>query len=209
MERTVFQILFNLNHHLFFAVLVEWGSPLQLSDLMAAWQSELLGVWLIVFKYDGGSRWWLWWDTRELPAVSKLWNLMIISFSCKGHLPADKVTGPCFFLFGTDTTWKQFMDLAFLVAFYSDSDWCSAVYVFGLFVMVFSSRTTGWYITGNYHLHVFNWLIKMLRILYWTLTCPNLWKQYQFDQLFKFLLLFLFIWRFQVFFFFFFFYDES
>ncbi|KAJ6952865.1 hypothetical protein NC653_041878 [Populus alba x Populus x berolinensis] len=25
-------------------LLVEWGSPLQLSDLMAAWQSELLGV---------------------------------------------------------------------------------------------------------------------------------------------------------------------
>jgi hypothetical protein len=42
-ERVVFEILFNLNHQLFFS-LVEWGSPLQLSDLMAAWQSELLGI---------------------------------------------------------------------------------------------------------------------------------------------------------------------
>jgi hypothetical protein len=80
-------------------------------------------------------------SSLQFPSCGIWWSH--ISFSYKGHLPADKVTGPCFFLLGTDTTWKQFMDLAFLVAFYSDSDWCSAVYVFGLFVMIFSSRT-GW-----------------------------------------------------------------
>lgn len=56
-------------------------------------------------------------------AVSKLWNLMIIYiFLLQGSLTCGQITGPCFFLLGSDTTWKQFMDLAFLVAFYSDSD---------------------------------------------------------------------------------------